>query len=58
MRWPMRIVAAEHYRTTLQKFGRGWVQEESNRVVAFGIADQAHRNIWALFVRRNLKVGA
>jgi GNAT superfamily N-acetyltransferase len=43
-------VRPEHYRTMLQECGRGWVHEESARVVAFGIADQAHRNIWALFV--------
>ena len=43
-------VRPEHYRTMLQEFGRGWVHEESGKVVAFGIADQAHRNIWALFV--------
>ena len=43
-------VRAEHYRTMLQEFGRGWVHEQSDKVVAFGIADQAHRNIWALFV--------
>ncbi len=43
-------VRHEHYRTMLQEYGRGWVHEESDKVVAFGIADQAHRNIWALFV--------
>ena len=44
------LVRPEHYRATLQESGRGWVHEESDKVVAFGIADQAHRNIWALFV--------
>jgi GNAT superfamily N-acetyltransferase len=43
-------VLPEHYRAMLQEFGRGWVHEESDTVVAFGIADHAHRNIWALFV--------
>ena len=43
-------VRLEHYRAMLQEFGRGWVHEESDKVVAFGIADHAHRNIWALFV--------
>jgi len=43
-------VRLEHYRAMLQASGRGWVHEESDRVVAFGIADHAHRNIWALFV--------
>ena len=43
-------VRPEHYRTMLQEFGRGWVHEKCGKVVAFGIADQAHRNIWALFV--------
>ena len=44
------LVRPEHYRAMLQESGRGWVYEESDKVVAFGIADQAHRNIWALFV--------
>jgi len=43
-------VRPEHYRTMLLEWGRGWVYEKSDQVVAFGIADQAHRNIWALFV--------
>lgn len=43
-------VRPEHYRTMLLELGRGWVYEKSDTVVAFGIADQAHRNIWALFV--------
>ena len=43
-------VRPEHYRAMLQESGRGWVYEESDRVVAFGIADHARRNIWALFV--------
>lgn len=43
-------VRPEHYRAMLQESGRGWVHEESDKLVAFGIADHAHRNIWALFV--------
>jgi GNAT superfamily N-acetyltransferase len=43
-------VRPEHYRAILEESGRGWVHEESGKVVAFGIADHAHRNIWALFV--------
>jgi GNAT superfamily N-acetyltransferase len=43
-------VGPEHYRTMLLELGRGWVYEESGAVVAFAIADHAHRNIWALFV--------
>jgi GNAT superfamily N-acetyltransferase len=43
-------VRPEHYRTMLLELGRGWVYEQSAHVVAFGIADHAHRNIWALFV--------
>src|SRR6185295_13372096 len=43
-------VRPEHYRAMLQESGRGWVHQESDRVVAFGIADHAYRNIWALFV--------
>jgi GNAT superfamily N-acetyltransferase len=38
------------YRAMLQESGRGWGHDESKKVVAFGIADHAHRNIWALFV--------
>jgi GNAT superfamily N-acetyltransferase len=34
----------------VEEFGRGWVHEESDKVVAFGMADHLHRNIWALFV--------
>jgi len=48
-------VRPDDYRTMLQEFGRGWVHEESHSVVAFGIADQAHRNIWALFVAPGLE---
>lgn len=43
-------VRPEHYRAMLQESGRGWVHEESDKVEAFGIADHARRNIWALFV--------
>ncbi len=43
-------VRPEHYRAMLEESGRGWVHEESGKVVAFGIADHARRNIWALFV--------
>ena len=43
-------VLPEHYREMLKELGRGWVHEKSDKVVAFGIADHAHRNIWALFV--------
>jgi hypothetical protein len=41
-------VRTEHYRAMLEESGRGWVHEESDKVVAFGIADHAHRNIWAV----------
>lgn len=44
------LVRPQHYRALLQESGRGWVYEESDNVVAFGIADQARRHIWALFV--------
>ena len=43
-------VRPEHYRAVLGASGRGWVHEESDNVVGFGIADHAQRNIWALFV--------
>ena len=48
-------VLPEQYRAMLQESGRGWVHEESDQVVAFGIADHAHRNIWALFVARGFE---
>lgn len=44
------LVRPQHYRALLQESGRGWVYEESDNVVAFGIADHARRHIWALFV--------
>lgn len=49
------LVRPEHYRKMLEEFGRGWVYEESREVVAFGIADHTHRNIWALFVAQGFE---
>jgi GNAT superfamily N-acetyltransferase len=43
-------VRPEHYREMLTTNGRGWVHEENGRIVGFAIADEVHRNIWALFV--------
>jgi GNAT superfamily N-acetyltransferase len=45
-----RRVLPEDYRRMLEQRGRGWVHEKSGQVVAFGIADHAARNVWALFV--------
>ena len=46
---PARVQERD-YRTRLDGRGRGWVCEVNGEVVGFGIADQASRNIWALFV--------
>ncbi len=35
--------------------GKGWICEIDNRIVGFAIADLKGNNIWALFIRRNLK---
>ena len=43
-------VQRRHYLEMLEERGRGWVHEEQARIVGFGIADHAGRNIWALFV--------
>jgi GNAT superfamily N-acetyltransferase len=44
-------VQPEHYRAMLTERGRGWVWEDNGTIVAFGVADAAARNIWALFVQ-------
>jgi GNAT superfamily N-acetyltransferase len=47
-------VTANHYRAMLAERGRGWVCESSSApkaIAGFGIADNAARNIWALFVQ-------
>jgi len=47
---PNRITQ-DDYRDMLQRDGTGWIIEVDGRIVAFGIADRTHRNIWALFVQ-------
>jgi hypothetical protein len=49
-------VRPDHYQAMLQESGRGWVHEESGKVVAFGIADRARRNIWRCSLHRVLSV--
>jgi GNAT superfamily N-acetyltransferase len=44
-------VQPDDYRTMLAARGRGWVCDDHGVIVAFGVADAAARNIWALFVR-------
>lgn len=46
---PTRIQPAD-YAALLNGPGRGWVALVAGRVVGFGIANGANRNIWALFV--------
>lgn len=43
-------VTLEHYRVMLETDGRGWVFERRGEIVGFAVADNARRNIWALFV--------
>jgi len=43
-------VMPDDYRAMLETRGRGWVEERDGEIVAFAIADQTSRNIWALFV--------
>jgi GNAT superfamily N-acetyltransferase len=50
---PSRVTPA-HYRAMLETRGRGWVYEDpsaANAIVGFAVADNATRNIWALFVQ-------
>jgi GNAT superfamily N-acetyltransferase len=44
------LVTLDDYRLMLETRGRGWVYERDGQIRAFGVADQAARNIWALFV--------
>jgi aminoglycoside 6'-N-acetyltransferase I len=44
-------ITADHYREMIEARGRGWVMhEDGGDIVAFAVADQSRRNIWALFV--------
>ena len=46
---PSKITRAD-YEEMLTKRGRGWVYEEGGAIRGFAIADNADRNVWALFV--------
>jgi len=46
---PSRVQPAD-YAALLTGSGRGWVALAGDRVVGFGIANAANRNLWALFV--------
>ena len=46
---PSRIRPAD-YEALLNGSGRGWVALIDGRLVGFGIANAANRNLWALFV--------
>ena len=43
-------ITPRHYLDMLGRRGRGWVVEEGGEIVAFAVADQSRRNVWALFV--------
>ncbi len=49
LRDPSRVRHAD-YAALLSGSGRGWVALAGERLVGFGIADAANRNVWALFV--------
>jgi adenylate kinase family enzyme len=46
---PARVTPGD-YRALLEGGGRGWVAVEGDRLLGFGMADRAKRNVWALFV--------
>lgn len=46
---PSRVQPAD-YTELLTGSGQGWVALVDGRLVGFGIADAANRNVWALFV--------
>lgn len=46
---PSRVQPAD-YAALLTGSGRGWVALVGDRLVGFGIANAANRNVWALFV--------
>ena len=43
-------ISHQDYIALLEGHGRGWVFEQDDTIVAFGIADARSRSIWALFV--------
>ena len=45
-----RTISDSEVLTSITESGKGWVIESSECIVAFGIADNAARSIWALFV--------
>ena len=38
------------YRERIEEHGRGWVDEQGERIVGFAVADLRDASIWALFV--------
>ena len=44
------VIPDEAVIEAIEKTGRGWVVEEDDTIVGFGIANQDERNIWALFL--------
>jgi GNAT superfamily N-acetyltransferase len=43
-------ISEADYIPAIEVTGRGWVIEAQGEIVAFGVADAARANIWALFV--------
>jgi len=44
------VITEDHYTSTLETTGRGWVAEVDGQVVGFAIGNAETGNIWALFV--------
>ena len=45
-----RTISDSEVLTAITESGKGWVIEVAGSVIAFGIADNATRSVWALFV--------
>ena len=44
-------ISDEDVRVAIEETGRGWVIEESGRIVAFAVGNAETGNVWALFVK-------
>lgn len=44
-------ISDEDVRVSIEETGRGWVIEESGRIVAFAVGNAETGNVWALFVK-------
>jgi len=44
------VLTEDDYIPEIEETGRGWVIEEQNKIVAFGVANKQTSSIWALFV--------